>query len=335
MRSKQPTFDFCVHPQHFSTKPTNNPIPDTEIWGKPDTEILKIARTIASHQKSISYNELKTAILNGQSISPYQHSIPIGWDRPRRKEEFFLSMSAVILDFDNGTDVKDLISTLQTINIDFSLIHKSFSHTPSHPKYRGIILLKTPITDPILAKALNLYFSNLFFSSSDSSCTDLSRIFFGGGKESIVYTSNYIMDSSVYHLLCQEFEHTVKVRNPRHSYSGEYNLDLTISHDLSHMQEIFSQIPKDTRDLLVFKINKELDMLEKYNGSYSNRYMNLWNTSRALAQVPVLPGELVYEWVLEAVEKNKYYKDYDKDVKTIIESGIVYGKDNESYEIEI
>lgn len=330
------TYNLCIDHQHFTKKPSNIPLP-TLLWNKPDTEILQITRRISSTAQYITLDELSQAVENGQTICPYIHSIPKGWNKPSRREEFFQSMNAIIMDFDsNVEDIEVIINKIRTINLDFSLIHKSFSYTPQTPKYRGIILLNQPIIDATIAKATNLFIKEYFQGQSDPACSDLSRIFFGGGKNSVIYKSLYTCNENDLKHLYEPYLTSVKSKFKSNSaHYNEYVYDKDSCTSLQTMQDNFSQITKDTRDLIIYKINIELDSIRTYSGKYSNRYMVLFNAARILAQIPILPGNLIHQWLIEAVNKNRYYSDYDKDVNYIINSGIIFGKENESREIMI
>lgn len=333
---KDKVYNFCIDTQSFTKKPSNIPLPN-EVWGKPDTEILQITRRIASTAQYVTFEELTQAIEKGKTICPYIHSIPIGWNKPSRREEFFQSMNAVIMDFDsNVEDIELLLKQIRTINLDFSLIHKSFSYTEQCPKYRGIILFSQPVIDAVTAKAINLFFKNFFHGKSDPACSDLSRIFFGGGADSVIYKSSFTCDESDLEDLYKEHVPTVKSKARAGSINnGEYTYDAKSSTSLSLMQDSFDKVPKDVRDLIVYKIQLELESVKTYNGHYSNRYMILFNAARVLGQIPILPGNLIHQWMAEAVSKNKHFADYDKDTDYIINSGVIFGKENESHEIMI
>lgn len=101
----------------------------------------------------------------------------------KRDGKHFLQMSALVADFDEGfKNIDEILKRAEEHNLEFSFVHKSFSHTPEHPKYRGVFLLNQPITNYEDAK-----FSCEFKDFVDKGAAEPCRLFYGGRSDSLVF----------------------------------------------------------------------------------------------------------------------------------------------------
>lgn len=321
---------FCIDPQSLSSKPSG--------------EILKkICMRIAGTETTVTLSGLKSAISNGQTYSPYTFKTPLGAEKPRRKEEFFKSMSAVVIDVDKGaSNIEELSDKIDNLGLNFSLIHKTFSWTTETPKFRLIILMEQPETEPIRAKALNLSFKNIFQELYDSACVDLSRIFFGGKADSVIYESDFILTKNKTEELLEPFIPEVRIQNKRFFPTGNYAKDYDapkvndpdfIKNELEKLAVIWGE--HEVGHFFLLKLKEEDNYIRKYNGSFSSRYMVLFNSARVLGSVKEYSECLIHMILQNAVASNKYFNNYDKDIDSIIKAGILYGRDNASDEVII
>ena len=102
------------------------------------------------------------------------------WHDGRRRTDNFISAQHVGIDMDTGDD-RSRIDTLKQhdlVKMFGALIHTTPSHTEQNPRARIVFLLDQPVEDPIAYGAV-VSFILTQFGSSDESCKDASRFFYG------------------------------------------------------------------------------------------------------------------------------------------------------------
>ena len=77
--------------------------------------------------------------------------------------------------------------------IDPYFMYYSFSNADNWPKFRIVLVLDTPITDPATANDLIARFTGIFnkavYHCADTTASDNARLYYGGKADSIIYTS--------------------------------------------------------------------------------------------------------------------------------------------------
>lgn len=84
-------------------------------------------------------------------------------------------------------------------------MYHSFSHTDSWPKFRIVLVLDEPITDPNTANDLIDRFTGIFNAaaknSADTTASDNARLYYGGKPDSVFYVSGQTTDTALLHAL--------------------------------------------------------------------------------------------------------------------------------------
>lgn len=77
--------------------------------------------------------------------------------------------------------------------IDPYFMYYSFSNADNWPKFRIVLILDAPITDPATANDLIARFTGIFnkavYHCADTTASDNARLYYGGKADSIIYTS--------------------------------------------------------------------------------------------------------------------------------------------------
>lgn len=99
----------------------------------------------------------------------------------KRTAEHFQQQDFLVLDFDDGFPYEKFKDRCQKYDLLPAFTYKTLSSSRELLKFRAVFVLERTVTNPVFASALNYLMYNVF-PESDSSCTDLSRIFLGGKK---------------------------------------------------------------------------------------------------------------------------------------------------------
>ena len=331
---------LCIDTQEFSSKPSSEKLQKYEdYFGNPRSEIQIISNRIAGNVASVNHSQLLTAIENGKTICPSIFSKDPKSNKFRRKEELWIESPAIVLDFDKDIDYKYIIKTLNNHGIIPNIIHKTFSWQPNLRKYHVWIIFEYPIVDKIEYYLFSYYLESLFKGILDTACIDPARLFFSGFSNCHVFSNDVRNDNNILrNLIGSDIKRYVneKYGNSRNSrelfISG--NMDdidfsgLSDAEALKKQKEALSHLDLKTRQKIAYKIETELRLLTKYKGQFSCRYNIVWNTSRALGQIGPLAPNILYKWIREAIAKNPYFNDYDKNVHDIVTTGIKWGRNH-------
>jgi hypothetical protein len=76
----------------------------------------------------------------------------------------------------------------------------------------------------------------------------------------------------------------------------------------------------------ILGILREIEQFDGSNGS--SRYECVWKRTSRIARMPETVGNVVREWVLERIENNPYFDDWDKDADSIIRNAIAWSFDH-------
>ena len=127
------------------------------------------------------------------------------------------SQQVICADIDNDTGKKDADGrkiciknpmtperareVMKKYGIDPYFMYYSFSNTEQHPKFRIVLILDEPLTDPAAAEDLTARFTGIFSADiekcADTGTRDNARLFFGGRADSVFYVSGQTTSSSL------------------------------------------------------------------------------------------------------------------------------------------
>ena len=119
------------------------------------------------------------------------------------------AQQVICADIDNDTGKKDTdghkirlanpltpekaLEVMAQHGIDPYFMYYSFSNADNWPKFRIVLILNEPITDPDTANDLIARFTGIFntavYHCADTTASDNARLYYGGKADSIIYTS--------------------------------------------------------------------------------------------------------------------------------------------------
>lgn len=196
------TYNLDIVP--FTSKPKN------------DAVIKAIRRRLASNTVTTTPEELLTSIERGHTFTPAKMHGTTGdtWD----------SQQIIIADIDNDKADKSIIDNplnpgeareiMEAHGIDPFCMYWSFSNTEDHPKYRIMVILDEPLTDPKEAKDLTRRFTAIFndFTApekcADTKIKDNARIFYGSTHGAVFYNSGAVTPLTTLRKLPEARENT-------------------------------------------------------------------------------------------------------------------------------
>ena len=166
------TIKLCIDTTMFEYKPTSN-----------DTAKIKTRLNNPSSIKDVTLTELFNCIAIGNTFCP---AVLKGGTR----NENWVQQELVAIDIDNEDTgeiltIDKAITLLKEHNINPIGYYHTFNYTVSKPKFRLLFLLNEPIYE---ADKMKFIIETLidFIPQTDKSCKDLSRLFYGTNKETII-----------------------------------------------------------------------------------------------------------------------------------------------------
>ena len=148
-------------------------INEVEWEHKPSTksEVLQIAQNFKTIESDTA--DIFNRLISGQTFCPaiFQEN--------KRKNANFISQQLFALDFDEGHSPEEIIQILTDHNIQTNFMYFSFSHKPTHPKFRIVIILDEIITNKKTRDLIQVGLMNIS-KYSDPACKDSARMFYGG-----------------------------------------------------------------------------------------------------------------------------------------------------------
>lgn len=160
---------------------------------KPEKKnVSKISKRIAGEACCISEEEIVGRVgKEGCTFCPavFQHN--------HRGKSDFREMQLFVLDFDNGFEYHTIRTKCQEYGLPILFSYYTFSSTQEHPKYRVVFCHIVPITVNWLADMM-LDMLKGIFQEADSSCFEVTRMFFGGkgiieyNKESVFFVDRLV-----------------------------------------------------------------------------------------------------------------------------------------------
>lgn len=307
--------------EQWNHKPSSKLQYKTQVdkFGNPRSEVRVIGARLGSEIEKVTPTSLARFVSRGQTWSPFVfHECP-QWKRPRRIEALFKSCQVMALDFDNGESVETIITQAKKLGFQFNLIHHSFSSTPDHPKLRGILFVEKEITDFEKARLYSTALAHAF-EGADKQCIDVARLYFGSRADSIVSVSS---DSGVKMAVLEEIAKSTDAE--KFLVKGDRNVskpDNTEWGDAKIQRALLAGLSASKRAYVKRKVLGILKDVETFDGSKGSRYECVWRSASRLSRMPEVVGSAVYQWMLESIEKNSYFADWDWDAKTVVMSAI-------------
>lgn len=312
--------------EHWDHKPSTKLQYKKEVdkYGVPKVETRVLGARLGIDVEEVTPKQLAKAIIRGQTWSPFVFNVCPDWRRRRRVEGLFKSCQVLAVDYDSGDSVEEIVTRAKQLGIHFNIVHHSFSSTPEHPKLRGILFLEKEITD---LKEAKLFSTALAYSlGGDTICVDVARMYFGSTPQSIIYLNNDITTSAevLKNLAdsCEASKYIVS-REPA-----------TKEHDpswgtLEDQRKIWAKLTPGKREFVKRKILGILREIESFDGSDgTSRYECVWKRTSRIARMPETVGNVVKEWVIERIENNPYFADWDKNAEDIVSNAIAWSFDH-------
>lgn len=294
-------------------------------FGNPRTEVRVIGARLGSDIEQVTPKSLARFVSRGQTWSPFVFQECPQWRRPRRIEALFKSCQVFALDFDNGESIEEVVEQAKVLGLEFNILHHSFSSVPEHPKLRGIIFVEREIGDFDTARLYSTALAHAF-EGADKQCIDVARLYFGSWADSIVLTSS----GSVAKLeTLQKIAEDVGAE--KFMVKGERNVskpDDTEWGDAKVQREILAGLSASKRSYVKRKALGILKDIEEFDGTKGSRYECVWRSASRLARMPEVVGSAVYQWVVEATEKNSLFADWDWDTKAVIMNAIEWSSNH-------
>ena len=294
-------------------------------FGNPRTEVRVIGARLGSDIEQVTPKSLARFVSRGQTWSPFVFQECPQWRRPRRIEALFKSCQVFALDFDNGESIEEVVEQAKVLGLEFNILHHSFSSVPEHPKLRGIIFVEKEIRDFDTARLYSTALAHAF-EGADKQCIDVARLYFGSWADSIVLTSS----GSVAKLeTLQKIAEDVGAE--KFMVKGERNVskpDDTEWGDAKVQREILAGLSASKRSYVKRKALGILKDIEEFDGTKGSRYECVWRSASRLARMPEVVGSAVYQWVVEATEKNSLFADWDWDTKAVIMNAIEWSSNH-------
>lgn len=288
-------------------------------FGNPRTEVRVIGARLGSEIEKVTPKSLARFVSRGQTWSPFVFQECPQWRRPRRIEALFKSCQVFALDFDNGESVEEITEQAGALGLRFNLIHHSFSSSPDHTKLRGIFFIEEEITSFEKAR---LYSTALAyaFPNADKQCIDVARLYFGAKADCLeVVNADSVVGVG-------ELEKIAKnVSAEKFLVKSERNVtkpDEAEWGDAKVQRQILAGLSASKRSYVKRKALGILKDIESFDGSKGSRYECIWRSTSRLARMPELVGSAVYQWVIDSIEKNEYFNNWEWDASEVVMSAI-------------
>ena len=115
--------------------------------------------------------------------------------------------------------------------IDPYFMYYSFSNADNWPKFRIVLVLDAPITDPATANDLIARFTGIFnkavYHCADTTASDNARLYYGGKADSIIYTSGKTTSTELLQALPVYEDTTERAEKPAEAVKNEWEYKRT------------------------------------------------------------------------------------------------------------
>jgi len=297
---------------------------EVDKFGNPKTEVRVIGARLGSNIESVTPKSLARYISRGQTWSPFVFNVCPNWKRPRRVEGLFKSCQIFAIDFDEGETTEQIEQRASKLGLKLSIIHHSFSSTPGHPKHRGIIFVDEKITSFDQAKKISTGLAYAF--DGDKQCIDVARLYFGSTPASIISVeSDYAAPVSLLEKIADDFNAeqylTKSERNVSKPEESEWG-------DAKLQRKILGGLTPSKKAYVKRKALGILKDVETYSGKKGSRYECVWRSASRLARMPEVVGSAAYQWMMDSIEKNPYFADWDWDASNVVMSAIQWSSEH-------
>lgn len=306
----------------YKNKVTQQPIPEVAIVG------ARVGRQV----EELSILQLAAAINKGQTWSPHIFSKCPLRQRRHRQEGLWESCQLVGLDFDRNTSTKDILAKFDEHGIKPALLHKSFSWSKENNKLRAVVAFDTPFQSAADAKIVIVGLQQLFSEEKpDPACKDLARIFFGGLPRSTVYIKP--AHSNPLWPILEVCNKIVEIEAEKKTWSSGMRdkADWGIHPDMTdgeRQEQKLKSLKSSRRKYLVKAVSGLLEDIRTLGPNDGKaRHTVLWNSTARMARFPEIYPASVRFWVSDAVYKNSYFDEWDKDIEATIENAIMWAAD--------
>ena len=211
------------------------------------------------------------------------------------------------------------------LGLQFNLIHHSFSSTPEHPKLRGIVFVEKEITDFDQARLYSTALAHAF-AGADKQCIDVARLYFGSRADSIVTASS---SSEVEIKTLEGIASSTGAE--KFMVKGERNIskpDNAEWGDAKVQRSILAGLSASKRSYVKRKVLGILKDIEEFDGSKGSRYECVWRSTSRLARMPEVVGSAVFQWAMEAIEKNPHFANWDWDPSNVVMTAIEWSSNH-------
>lgn len=294
-------------------------------FGNPRSEVRVIGARLGSEIEEVNPKSLARFVSRGQTWSPFVFNECPQWRRPRRVEALFKSCQVFALDFDNGESVEEVTEQALALGLRFNLVHHSFSSVPEHPKLRGILFVEKEVTNFDQARLYSTALAHAF-EGADKQCIDVARLYFGSRADSIVTASS---DSMVEIATLEKIAKSVEAE--KFLVKGERNIskpDSTEWGDAKIQRSILAGLSASKRAYVKRKVLGILKDVETFDGTKGSRYECVWRNASRLSRMPEVVGSAVYQWMIESIDKNPYFADWDWDAKSVVMNAIEWSSNH-------
>jgi len=297
---------------------------DVDKFGNPKTEVRVIGARLGSAIEEVTPKSLARFISRGQTWSPFVFNVCPNWKRPRRVEGLFKSCQVFAIDFDNGESTEEIQLRASELGLKFSIIHHSFSSTPDHPKHRGIIFTDREISDFETAKKISTGLAYAF--DGDKQCIDVARLYFGSIANSIISVeTEYCASVDDLEKIAQAVNAdqylTKSERNVAKPEGSEWG-------DSKLQRKILGGLTASKRSYVKKKVLGILKDVETFDGKKGSRYECVWRNASRLARMPEVFGSAAYQWMIESIEKNPHFSDWEWDAGNVVMNAIQWSSDH-------
>lgn len=160
-------------------------IDDIEYKDKPLGEAQSIvARIINKGNQMYTLDEISDAVSKGRTITPFKFDAYRSGKIKGKKNQYFKGTNLLMIDIDDGMTIEEMLEMHKKLGVTPNMYYKSFSHSPTHHKFRVVYCL------PYMMKTQEEYrllwdtFDKFYKEGSILDRTlDVSRMFYGSSNK--------------------------------------------------------------------------------------------------------------------------------------------------------
>lgn len=210
-----------------------------ELQSKPATFDGRLRNRLCSVDsiREVTPEQLIQAVQRGRSFTPAVMTGTTG--------DTWRTQQIICADIDNDTGKKDANGhkirlakpltpekareVMAQHGIDPYFMYYSFSNADNWPKFRIVLILDAPITDPATANDLIARFTGIFnkavYHCADTTASDNARLFYGGKADSIIYISGKTTSTELLQALPVYEDTTERAYRPYNELQAQFEAD--------------------------------------------------------------------------------------------------------------